>query len=69
MHALLTIRESHDELELAVFPDRLLLSWNTALPDLQVKHSLGIPLRLRIKAKWMVLTPLLPEDESVTVAF
>ena len=58
---LLTVRECHHELELPILPNSLLLSGNTTLPHLEIKHTLGVSLRLRIKAKGMILTPLLSD--------
>lgn len=56
-----TVGKRYDHLEQATFPDRLLLSRDAAFPDLEVKYTLGILLRARIKAKGMILPPLLPE--------
>ena len=61
MHAELTVWKCHHELELSILPNGLLLSGNTTLPNLEIKHTLGVPLRLRIKAKGMILTPLLSD--------
>lgn len=53
------IGEDHAQLEQASLPHRLLLAWNTALPNLQIKNTSRVALRLRIETKGMVSSPLL----------
>lgn len=55
----LTVREDHAQLEQASLPHRLLLAWNTALPNLQIKNTGCVALRLCIETKRMVSSPLL----------
>jgi hypothetical protein len=65
----LTIRECHDQLEEATLPDGLLLARNAALPDLEVKHALGVLLGPGVKAERVVLPPLLPVRNGWSAKF
>ena len=55
---LLTVREQHIELEQSTFPQRLVFSWDTTFPFLEVKHALCIADRPSKKAERMISSPL-----------
>lgn len=57
----LTIWKDNAEFEETSLPKSLVLSWNTAFPDLKVEDALGIALWLSIESEWVVTAPLLSE--------
>lgn len=59
----LTIRELHFELEEGALPDRLVSSWDHALPALEVECALRVLHRLCDEAKRVVFAPCFPMTE------
>lgn len=57
-----TIGERNRELEETTLPDRLLFSWDTTIPDLEIENTGRSLLGSSIEPERMVLPPLLAED-------
>lgn len=56
----LTIWENDLKLEETTLPKGLIFAWDTALPHLEVEHTLCIALWLSIETEWVIAAPLLP---------